>query len=207
MRNRTLPALAALLLPLRLLAQAPATPDAAPAAAPDADAAAHDELRALKAAAVDAVGKRDLDALSALLAPDVVVTWANAEVSRGPEQVRAYVKRMLEGSARIVKEFRTEVTVDALTVLYGGDTGVSYGGSVDSFELAAGKKFTLESRWSATLVKRDGKWLIASFHTSPNLFDNPLLAAAKRSALFAGLGGFLLGGAAGFLLARTRSKA
>lgn len=207
MHNRSLTALAALLLPLRLLAQAPAAPEAAPAGVADPDAATHDELRALKAAAVDAVGKRDLDALSALLAPDVVVTWANAEVSRGPEQVRAYVKRMLEGSARIVKEFETDVTVDALTILYGGDTGISYGSSVDSFALAAGKRFTLKSRWSATLVKRDGKWLIASFHTSPNLFDNPLLTAAKRSALFAGLGGFLLGAAAGFLIGRTRARA
>lgn len=207
MRTRIPAVLALLVLSLPLAAQDPAAPPVPAPADPAAeDAVLHDELRALKAAAVAAIDAKDFEALSAHLAPDVVVTWQDAQVSRGPDQVKAYIARMLEGSARIVKSFRTEVTVDALTVLYGGDTGVSYGSSVDRLELATGTTLALQSRWTATLVKRDGRWLIASFHTSSSLFDNPLLRAAKKTAVWAGLGGVLLGGAAGFLIARTRRK-
>ena len=52
------------------------------AAAQPAEDPAHAELRALRDALVDAVNKKDVDALLRHLHPDVVVTWLNAEVSR-----------------------------------------------------------------------------------------------------------------------------
>jgi ketosteroid isomerase-like protein len=167
---------------------------------------AHGELRALRDALVDAVNKKDVDALLRLLHSDVVVTWQNAEVSRKPDGVRAYLARMLEGPNRIVDDFTTSVAVDELTILHGDDTGISFGSSRDQFKLRSGQSFELNSRWSATVVRQDGRWLVASFHASVNLFDNPLLVGAQRLALGGAAGALIVGIVLGYVVARRRAR-
>lgn len=167
---------------------------------------AHGELRALRDALVDAVNKKDVDALLRHLHPDVVVTWQNAEVSRRHAGVRAYLARMLDGPDRIVDEFTTNPSVDELTILHGGDTGISFGSSRDHFKLRGGQSFDLDSRWSATVVRQDGRWVVAAFHASVNMFDNPLLAGAQRLALGGAAGALILGLVAGYVIARRRAR-
>ena len=167
---------------------------------------AHAELRALRDSLVDAVNKRDLTRLLSHLHPDVVVTWQDAEVSRRHDGVRAYLTRMLEGPDRIVDEFATTPSVDELTILYGGDTGISFGSSLDHFKLRSGQSLDVRSRWSATLVRQDGRWLIASFHASVNMFDNPLLAGMRRLVYGAGLIALIVGLAIGWFIGRRRAR-
>jgi hypothetical protein len=114
---------------------------------------------------------------------------------------------MLAGPNKVVESFSVDLTVDELTILSGGDTGISFGSAVEHFKLAGGKDFDLPARWSATLVKEDGRWLIASLHASDNLFDNPLLRLAKRAAWWAGGIALLAGLGLGFLLGRRRRTA
>ena len=167
---------------------------------------AHAELRALRDGLVDAVNKKDVDALLRHLHPDVVVTWQNAEVSRKPEGVRAYLARMLQGPDRMVDDFSTDVAVDELTILHGGDTGISYGSSRDHFKLRSGQSFNLNSRWSATVVRYDGRWVVGAFHASVNLFDNPLLVGSQRLALGGSIGALVVGIAVGYLIGRRRGR-
>ena len=135
-----------------------------------------------------AVNQNDLDALLPLLDKNVIVTWMNGEVSRGPEGVRAYYDRMMKGDKRIVESVTINPEVDELTHLY-GDTGVAFGSSRDHFKLTDGRDFEVLSRSSATLVLADGKWRIANFHASANVFDNPILwIAVKQTALWVGIG-------------------
>jgi ketosteroid isomerase-like protein len=156
------------LLPSALAAQVP-------------NAAIHDALRALRGRLLTAMNNNDINGILAELHPNVVVTWQNAEVSKGPPGVRAYLERMTKGPNPVVKAYHADINVDDLTTLYGDSTGVAYGGSVEKFDLAGGQSFTLRGRWSATLVKENGRWLIASVHASSNLFDNPLLNVARKS--------------------------
>jgi ketosteroid isomerase-like protein len=142
--------------------------------------AIHDALRALRGRLVTAMNKNDIDGILAELHPNVVVTWQNAEVSRGPAGVRAYLERMTKGPNPIVRGYHADINVDDLTTLYGENTGVAYGSSVENFDLAGGQSFTLHGRWSATMVRENGRWLLASVHASSNLFDNPLLNATKK---------------------------
>jgi ketosteroid isomerase-like protein len=154
---------------------------------------AHQDLRALRDGLIQATNESNIDALLGYLHPNVVVTWQNAEVSRGHEAVRAYLTRMTSGANRIVTRFQTNATVDELTILYGGIAGIAFGSSNDHFELAGGKTFDLNGRWSATLVKENGRWLVANFHASSNLFDNPVLNLATKYTVWAGVGGLLIG--------------
>jgi ketosteroid isomerase-like protein len=140
-----------------------------------------------------------------------VVTWQNAEVSRGREGVRAYLTRMTSGPDRIVARFQTNPTVDELTILYGGDTGIAFGRSSDRFELTDGMNFELTGRWSAALIRENERWLVASFHASANLFDNPVLSLATRYTVWIGVGGLVAGAllalAATAVLRKSQRKA
>jgi ketosteroid isomerase-like protein len=167
---------------------------------------AHAQLRAMRDDLIDAVNKRDMDRVLGHLHPNVVVTWQNAEVSRKPEGVRAYMSRMLDGPDSIVRSFNTSIAVDELTILHGGDTGIAFGSSRDRFELRAGRTFELTGRWSATVVLDGGAWKIASFHSSTNLFDNPLLNAARRLLIVVGAVAAVAGILVGFLFARLRNR-
>ena len=162
---------------------------------------AHAELRTLRDGLVAAIKKNDVDEVLTYLDPDVVVTWQNGEVSRKPAGVRAYYDRVMKGPNRIVDSYTTTPAVDELTRLLGnGDTGISFGSSVDHYKLTDGSEFDLPTRWSATVVKSDGKWRIASFHASVNMFDNPvLMMTVKRVGLWVALGAGVVGILVGLL--------
>jgi hypothetical protein len=169
---------------------------------PQASERMHEELRALRDGLVKATNESNIDLLLTHLHPNVVVTWQNAEVSRGHAGVREYLQRMTGGPNPVVRSFRTTPVVDELTILYGGDSvGVAYGSSQDRFELTDGSAFDLNGRWSATLVRENGRWLVANFHASANLFDNPVLGIASRMALRSGIIGLIVGAAIAFGLA------
>ena len=90
------------------------------------------------------------------------------------------------------KGYKVPPTPADLTILYGDDAGISYGTSVARYKLL-GKEFELENHWTATLVNENGRWLVANFHASANLFDNPVLNLATRSAVWSGIGGLVVG--------------
>ncbi len=100
------------------------------------------------------------------------VTLQNAEVCVGHDQVLAFHKRMSEGDQRTVQSQESTFEVDDLSTLYGDDTAVARGSMHDEFKLSTGMEFQLDSRWTATLVKKEGRWLVAVFHVSTNMFDN-----------------------------------
>jgi uncharacterized protein (TIGR02246 family) len=168
---------------------------------------AHQELRALRDGLLAGMNKGDIEAQLPYLHPNVVVTWHNAEVSRGREGVRAYLDRMLHGPSQVVEKFGAEVKVDELSILYGGDTAIAFGSAEEHFTMKGGQVFHVTGRWSATLVKDNGRWLVANLHTSDNIFDNPLLNAAKKALWWAGGGGLLVGVLGGWLMGRRGRRA
>jgi uncharacterized protein (TIGR02246 family) len=168
---------------------------------------AHNELRAMRDGLLAKMNAGDVEGELQFLHPNVVVTWHNAEVSRGREGVRKYLERMLHGPAKVVEKFGADVKVDELSIIYGGDTAIAFGSADERFTLAGGKQIDFTGRWSATMVKEGGRWLIASLHSSDNLFDNPLLNAAKYGLWVAACGALAVGGAVGWLLGRRGKKA
>ena len=168
---------------------------------------AHSELRAVRDGLLAGMNSGDVEAQLPFLHPNVVVTWHNAAVSRGRDGVRRYLDGMLKGPTKVVEKFGAEVNVDELSILHGGDTAIAFGSAIEHFTLTGGKQFDFTGRWSATLVKDDGKWLVASLHTSDNIFDNPLLNAAKKALPWIGCGGLLAGVVVGWLLGRRGRRA
>jgi len=169
-----------------------------------AEEPAHQELRQLRDGLLAAMNKGDLEGLLHFLHTNVIITWHNAEVSRGHQGVRDYYTRVMTGPKKIVDSFTCEVNVDELTSLYGDNTGICYGSSDEHFKLANGKTLEVNGRWSATLIKENGHWLVASLHASTNLFDNVMLRLAKNVAWYAGILMLLFGLVMGWLIGRRR---
>jgi uncharacterized protein (TIGR02246 family) len=182
-----------------------------PMAAQEPDADIHNALRRLKATMTKALNERDLDTIVANVDPNVVFTTMNNDVRRGPDQIRAYFAEMLTAPGHVVKDVKVSFEADALTTLYGGDSGVAYGSSNDTYELTSGDKFNIHGRWSCTMVKSGDRWLIASFHYSTNVFDNPILDRYRSMLVPIGIGaavlGLILGWFIGRIMARRRSTA
>jgi ketosteroid isomerase-like protein len=168
----------------------------------------HDEIRKLRDDILAAIQRGDVDAVLPHLHPNVVFTPMNNEVARGPEGVKAYFQKMMTGPDRRVAEMRLNMEVDRLTDLY-GNTGIASGSSNDFYKLTSGPSFEVPTRWTCSLVRENGRWLITSFHSSVNAFDNPILARQKRAMALpmAGLGivaGLAFGLLMGFLLWRRK---
>ena len=164
---------------------------------------AHNELRALRTQVIDAIVKGDIDGVVQHVHPTVVVTWQNAEVCRGVEGLRTFFNKM---GKDVFKGYKVPPTPDDLTILHGGDTGVSFGRVVANYTLL-GKDYEFTSRWTATLVKENGRWLLASYHVSLNALDNPILNAAKGTLLWIGIGAAVLGLIVGLLVGRRKKTA
>ncbi len=155
----------------------------------------HTELRSLRDGLIGAFEKKDIDRMLSYLSDNVVITVQNAEVLRGHDEVRKFHQRMSEGDNRLVESLKTNLEVDDLSILYGGDTAIAFGSMNDQFKLKRGMEFDLQSRWTATCVKQEGGWQVAALHVSTNMFDNGVSnllikwAAIKASgiALAAGL--------------------
>lgn len=169
------------------------------------DEATHQALRALKTDMEQALNSRDLDKLLSHLHPTIVFTTMNNDVAVGKQAVRAYYEKMLTGPSPVVKELTGHFEVDDLTRLY-GDTGLAQGSSDDHYVLTDGTDINIHGRWSCALVKEGDQWLIASFHYSTNVFDNPVLDKVKHAALVSGLAVAVVFLIAGFILGRVLAR-
>lgn len=178
----------------------------APVASSADDEASHKALRELRDAMVNALNKGDVDALIPHLHKNIVFTAMNGEVCRGHDALRAYFNRMMKDQGHIVESLHVNPTVDQLTDLYGGTSGVAYGSSVDHYKLTDGHEFDIHARWTATLVKENGSWQIAAYQSAANVFDNPLLEKAKSSLYYGAGGAGLIGLVLGLLIGRRRGK-
>jgi ketosteroid isomerase-like protein len=194
-----------LILPVLLVLSVGVFGQVASPAGSDEAAAGIDRLRE---GLVTSFNKGDIDGLLSHLAPDVVVTWQNAEVCRGPEAVRTFYHRMMTGDKRVVREIKSEPEVLGRQVH--GDWAVSWGNLHDHFVLTDGSDLPFHSVFTATTAKRGDRWLVVAFHASVSAFENPVLAIATRKmALWLGLGGGAVGLLLGLAGARvfTRRKA
>jgi len=181
-------------------AAAPATADAAAPASDDA--AKHAGLRKLKDTMEEALNKRDLDALVANVDENVVFTTMNGDVVRGRQGIRDYFARMMEGPDKVVDTITSDFEPDDLSLFYGNDVAVAFGSSKDHYVLTDGRKLDIAGRWTATLVNKEGRWLVAAFHYSTNVFDNPILNTQRKYLLLGGAGGAVLLALAGWFLGR-----
>lgn len=144
-----------------------------------------EQLRQLRETLTEAVIAGDVEKQVEFAVPDVVTIWQDNRVARGHDGLRELMSNIKPQGESIFQGYTERPSSDMVTVLPGGNTAIAYGQSIPHYKFL-GQEFDLENRWSATLLKTDGQWKIATYHVSGNLADNPLLTAAKKSAYWIG---------------------
>lgn len=159
----------------------------------------------LREGLIDSFFKGDIDRLVTYLAPDVVVTWQNGEVSQGPAAVRSYYQRMMTGDNRIVREIKAEPQVLGRHIT--GDTAISWGSLHDRFVLNDGRELPFNTVFTLTTAKRGDHWLVTSYHASVSVFENPVLALATRKVgIWVGGGAAAIGLLLGWFIGRSGKR-
>jgi ketosteroid isomerase-like protein len=173
---------------------------------PDPRAEDRKQLRAMLAEFEAAINAQSIDRMVAEMDDDVTVIWLNAEVSRGKDDVRAYYGRMVGHEKAILNKYLTKATVGAPAKFY-GDVAIAEGSTADEFYPIARGFFTLDSRWSTTVVKNPaGEWKIVLLHLSSNVFNNPLLDEVKANIVKGAVGGFVAGLMLMYVVMRLRRR-
>jgi uncharacterized protein (TIGR02246 family) len=186
----------------------PAAPGAAPAAAPTLEKLAaenpnHEQLRVLRDGITDAMNRKDMETLVTFLHPSVVFTTMNGDVARGRDGIREYYNKMMVGPNRVVDSVTVKFIADDLTTLFLNDSmGICHGSTQDVYTLKGGQRMDINARWTATMIKEDGKWLVTAVHYSTNMFDNPVLTAVQKTMMMVGMGCAVVGLLLGMMIGR-----
>lgn len=162
----------------------------APDTSRDADRKA---LLAIMADVEQGINEGDIERRAKHIDDTGIVTWLNAEVSHGPEGVRAYYKKMVgTGSDTILSKYVTHPKNEGPARFY-GDVAVVNGTTLDEFTPHRRSVFKFDSRFTSTLVKRDGVWKVASLNLNTNTFNNVLIHELQSMNYWFAGGGFLAG--------------
>jgi ketosteroid isomerase-like protein len=135
------------------------------------------------------INEQNIDRMLAQMADDATVTWLNAEVSRGKDDIKAYYRRMVGGEGAILKKYLTKARLAAPAKFY-GDVAVADGTTADEFYPWKRGVFRFNSNWSGTMSKVGDQWKLVSLHLSTNVFDNPLLDEYQEMLWYVGFGAF-----------------
>jgi ketosteroid isomerase-like protein len=157
----------------------------------------HEELRALLRTAKEAVNAKNFDALKPLFHEKFSITTVDQKLYTNFDDFKAHFATLFNGANAPLKSITFNPEADALTEFVGDNLGLSHGTSTDTYVFADGDQRAMTSRWTATLIKDNGKWKILNLHIGANILDNPVTAAAKsylyKVGAGAGLGGLLFG--------------
>jgi ketosteroid isomerase-like protein len=152
----------------------------------------------LRDAIKSAYEKGDVEGMLKYIHPDAAIIFPDGRILKGPDDLRNYYTEMLKSPDHLVSSYSSDPIVQSRTVH--GDVGLSYGLMKDNYVLTNGAKFGLDSRFTVTVFKSangpadtDG-WMIRSFHSSSNVFDNDVLRLVKtKMAWTCGGGGLIVG--------------
>lgn len=182
----------------------------APIQAEDNHQAERQQLKIMLTDIEQGINGGDIELMAKYIDAEGTVTWLNAEVSKGPSEVRDYFKRMVgHGKDAVLSKYETHPKIDQTTRFY-DNVAIASGTTEDTFTPHERAAFKFTTRWTATLLQRDGEWKIASLSLTTNSFNNALTQELERYVIFAGAGGagagLLTGLACVFLFCRNRKK-
>lgn len=151
-----------------------------------------------------AINDQDIEGILAQMRPDCTVTWWNAVISRGHDEIRAYYRRMVKDDGRYISKYTTQAKLGDHARFLGdsGDVAVADGSMEDEFFPIIRGPFKLNSRWSATVSKSGGQWKIVNLHLSSNVFTNTLISELTRAIWITGSVCVVIGGLAGWFFGR-----
>jgi len=166
-------------------------------------------LRALRDTAVKAINARDFPTIATLVHPSFSIVTVDQQRFKSLPEFQAYWQALFQGANAPLRSLALRPETE-LTRFPSEDLALSDGTSADTYTFTDGDSRVMQVRWSAVSQKVDGQWKLATVHIGTNLFDNPVLHAATRTArkttAGAAAGALVVGGFVGVWIGRRRSS-
>jgi hypothetical protein len=130
---------------------------------------------------------------------DVIATWQDGTTSKGYDGVLAEFDKLL----KFISKMSAHPTTDKRLILNDGRLVIASGPMKDDYALKNhDMTVNLNSRWQATLIKENDRWVLVSFAASADAFDNQVVDLyLKKSKYTNGGWGIGIGLAVGIVLA------
>jgi ketosteroid isomerase-like protein len=177
----------------------------------DPQAADHAALRKLKDDVVLAINNRNLAAVDAMLHKPFLSTVITQESFNETGKLRGWFDDLFSRPLLRLRHFNIQAEADEMAQIYTGTFAVARGSTKERYELADGRGFDFDGRWTATAIKQNGQWKVLAIHAGTNFLDNPVINAIERNTMmFAGVStvlGAIVGFLLGFFLRRRQVKA
>lgn len=142
----------------------------------DGREADHAALRMLMSKATTALNKQDMEGLAACFTKNFAFTTVDQTVLTSTLSMQKYYDRMLRQKDSPVTSYTISPIVEIPTIFLDENTGYSCGTSDDTYTLRKNsRKVHMPCRWTATVVRENGAWKLASVHTGVNVMDNTVL--------------------------------
>ena len=171
-------------------------------------AADHQALRKLKNDVVTAINTRDFGAIDKLMHKPFLSTIITQESFNEAGTLITWFENLFKRNFLRLTKVQMDADADELAQIYTGTFAVARGSTKERYELADGRGFDMQGRWTATAIKENGQWRVLAVHTGTNFLDNPVMNAIERNALyFAAAGaavGVIVGILCGFFIGRRR---
>lgn len=171
---------------------------------PEAERKVHEDLIAFRVAIEKAFNRmgnsgkaEDMAPLLEMVHPDCLLTAMNGEHVRGKSGIMDYFHRHMTAEGHYVARLQHQFEADYLSILLSPDIAINSGTSGGHYVFTDGNEFKVNTRWTATMVRHDGRWTVAAFQFGPSIFDNPVVDAMKgwiyKGAAIAGVVGLVVG--------------
>lgn len=168
----------------------------------------HDALRKLKADLSAAVNSRDYAAMQKHMHQPFMATVITQDSFTDLGKLKDYFESLYTRDFLRMKNISIAAEADDLSQIYQGTFALTKGSTKEHYELADGRNFDMDGRWTAVSIKDNGEWKVLAVHAGTNFLDNPVLNAIEKSVVWFGVGGaaggLLIGFVAGWLLRRAR---
>ena len=172
----------------------------------------HEALSALKTKALEAVNNRDYETAKSILHDPFMATVVTQDSFTDFAAVKSYFENLYTRKVLQMKKIQLSADADDYSTIYTGTFALTKGSTKEHYELADGRAFDMNGRWTAVSIKEGDQWKIAALHMGTNVLDNPVLSAIEKGVVWTGIGaggiGLLLGLLGGWFIGRRgRAKA
>lgn len=160
-------------------------------------------LRQILADFETGLNEKKLDMLYTHLDDQAVMTFMTTEVTVGKDALKSYYEKMFKGDDAPLSDHITSAKLDGKAIFH-GDTVVASGRTNDVFTLKDGPIYGFNTRWVATVVKKQGAWKVVSVNFSVDPFDNVVISELQNKIWINAIIAFIVGIVAAFAIGRFK---
>lgn len=159
----------------------------------------HDALRSLKSTAEKVVNERDYKLARQVLHDPFMATLVTQHSFKDFDALKAHFESLYTRDFLRMKTIKMTSEADEPAQIFQGTFAIARGGTKEHYELADGREFDMDGRWTAVTIKEGEDWKLLALHFGTNFLDNPVLSAIEKAAKWSGFIGGGIGLLAGFI--------